>query len=389
MMMAVDRSQRTILHMDLDAFFCSVEELLDPSLAGKPFVVGGTPEGRGVVASASYPARKFGVRSAMPTAQALRLCRDLIVISGHRGDYGRHSRQVMDLLRKSAPVIEQVSIDEAYLDLGANPPLPGRQLAERLQAQIDSQFSLPSSWGVAPNKLLAKIASDVGKPHGMVVVPPGQQAAFLAPLPMRMLRGVGPKTAETLDRLNLRTIGDIAACAPRRLRAAVGDRALELIARARGQDDSPVVSEHEPKSMSAETTFARDQGETEVLEHTLLHLSEQVGRRLRSEGYAGSTVRLKLRWPDFTTITRQTRLGHLTDLDNEIYATARQLLGIVWRPGRPVRLIGVGVADLGPPIRQLELFDRSWEHDEKLLQAVDRIRQRYGPSSLKRGSDLR
>jgi len=387
-MTAVDRSKRTILHMDLDAFFCSVEELADPSLAGKAFIVGGTPEGRGVVASASYPARKFGIRSAMPTAQALRLCPELIIISGHRGDYGRHSRQVMDLLRQSAPLVEQVSIDEAYLDLGTNPPVPGRQLAERLQAQIDTQFGLPSSWGVASNKLVAKIASDVGKPHGMVIVPPGEEAAFLAPLPMRMLRGVGPKTAEALETLNLQTIGELAACDERRLRSVVGDRASELTARARGIDESPVVAEYEPKSMSAETTFARDQRQEEVLERTLLQLCEEVGRRLRSQGYAGSTVRLKLRWPDFTTISRQTQLGHPTDLDNEIYSSARHLLGKVWRPGRPVRLIGVGVADLGPPIRQLDLFDRSWEHDEKLMRAVDGIRKRYGPGSLKRGTDL-
>lgn len=375
---------RKILHVDLDAFFCSVEELLTPELRGKAFVVGGSPEGRGVVSSASYPAREFGIHSAMPTARALRLCPDLIVLSSHRKEYGEYSRRVMSLLRQAAPALEQLSIDEAFLDLGEG-VRGGRQFARELQLEIKGRFGLPTSWGVASNKLVAKIATDVGKPEGLMVVPPGEEAEFLAPLPVTMLWGVGPKTREKLDRLGIRTIGDLARQPEKKLRIAVGDRALDLQERARGQDDRAVVEEREPKSMSAERTYGQDQRQRATLERTLLHLAEEVGRRLRRGGYMGSTVRIKVRWPDFTTLTRQTKLDQPTDLDDEIFRAALGLFDGVWRRGKPVRLLGVGVADLGPPLRQLELFDRSWQQDEKLLRAVDRIRERYGPDSLRRG----
>lgn len=375
---------RTILHVDLDAFFCSVEELLDPSLKGKPFVVGGSPEGRGVVSSASYPAREFGIHSAMPTAQALRLCPDLIVLTSHRSEYSQYSRKVMTLLRESAPLVEQLSIDEAFLDL-THAPRGGAEVARELQSEIESRFSLPTSWGVAANKLVAKIASDVGKPRGMVVVPAGEEQEFLAPLPVDMLWGIGPKTKESLAPLGVRTIGDLAGLPGGQLRARMGDRGPGLAARARGIDDRPVVAEREPKSMSAETTFADDRNEGLFLTRTLLGLSEEVGRRLRADEYAASTVRIKVRWPDFTTLTRQTQLDQPTDLDDEIYEAALTLFHKVWRQGRPVRLLGVGVADLGPPIRQLGLFDRSWQQDERLLEAVDKIRAKYGPGSLRRG----
>jgi DNA polymerase-4 len=290
----------------------------------------------------------------------------------------------MDLLRDSAPVVEQLSIDEAFLDL-TNAPREGEEVARSLQKEIEARFSLPTSWGVATNKLVAKIASDVGKPMGLVVVPSGEEAKFLAPLPVDMLWGVGPKTRESLATLGVNTIGDLAGLPEPRLRAKFGERGLELAARAHGWDDRPVVEAREPKSMSAETTFASDHREEAFLARTLLRLSEEVGRRLRAEGYAGSTVRLKLRWPDFTTLTRQTQLDQPTDIDDEIYRVALELFRGVWRPGRAVRLLGVGVADLGPPIRQLELFNRTWLQDERLLAAVDRIRPKYGPDSLRRG----
>jgi DNA polymerase-4 len=377
---------RTIIHMDLDAFFCSVEELHDPTLRGKPFVVGGTAEGRGVISSASYPARKYGIRSAMPTAQALRLCPGLIVISGHRRHYSRYSNEVMKLLRLSAPTIQRISIDEAFVDLGKEFG-KGESTARTLQRQIKDQVGLPSSWGIASNKLVAKIASDVGKPEGIVVVTLGEERQFLAPLPAQMLWGVGPKTFERLHAIGIRTIGDLAAVEQGRLRPILGDRSAELIRRAKGEDDRPVVEGHEPKSMSAERTFSTDQAERAILEATLLHLSEEVGRRLRAGEYAGSTVKVKLRWPNFTTLTRQLKTGQPVSLDDEIYTSALTLFHQVWKPGKAVRLLGVGVADLGPPIRQLELFDRSWQQDGRLLEAVDEIRQKYGSESLRRGSD--
>ncbi|MDX1601340.1 MAG: DNA polymerase IV [Anaerolineales bacterium] len=379
---------RKILHMDLDAFFCSVEMLLDPSLFGKPFVVGGSPDGRGVVASASYEAREYGIHSAMPTAQALRLCPDLIVVRHRRGDYRSYSKQVMERLRREAVLLEQLSIDEAFLDLEGD-PRPGRRVARELQREIERDIGLPSSWGVATNKLVAKIASDVGKPRGLIVVPPGEERDFLAPLPVEMLWGVGPKTQQGLEALGVSTIGDLAGMSEPRLRAAMGDRGVDLRLRAHGIDERPVVEEHEPKSMSSETTFPEDRADQDELEATLLKLSERVGGRLRREGYAGSTVKIKVRWPDFTTLTRQKQLAHPTDQDDEIYRAALSLFHGVWRRGRRVRLLGVGVADLGPPVRQLELFDRSWQQDERLLEAVDAIREKYGPDSLRRAARLR
>jgi len=378
---------RTIAHFDLDAFFCAVEEILNPDLRGRPFVVGGAPGGRGVVASASYPARRFGVRSAMPTAQALRLCPGLILVQGHHGLYGEYSDKVMALIRESVPVAEQVSIDEAFLDLTAHPD-PGQVVAARLQAEIRRQLALSTSWGVASNKLVAKIATNVGKPAGLVVVPPGEEAAFLAPLPVGMLWGVGPKGQAELERAEVRTIGALASLPVECLRALFGDRGTDLAARARGKDDDPVVEGHEPKSMSSETTFGQDVSNYEGLHRTLRSLSEDVGQRLREAGLAGTTVRIKVRWPDFTTLTRQTRLPQPTDQDGEIYATAAALLARTWKQGRPVRLIGVAVAALSQPARQLSLFDRRWEEDARLLQAVDRIRSKYGWDALQRATDL-
>lgn len=379
---------RKILHVDLDAFFCSVEELLNPGLRGKAFVVGGSPEGRGVVASASYAARALGIRSAMPTAQALAKAPGLIVLSSRHDLYQEHSRKVMEFLRQSAPLMEQLSIDEAFLDL-SDDPRPGAEIARALQAEIQRRFELPTSWGVASNKLVAKIAAQVGKPRGLIVVPEGQEAAFLRPLPVSMLWGVGPKTEQALAKVGVRTIGDLAALPTETLRRLLGDHGIELASRAKGVDERPVVAEHAARSMSAERTFPKDVGDEEELLRTLLRLSERVGRRLRKAGLAGRTIRIKLRWPDFTTLTRQTRLEQPTNRDRRIYEEAVRLLRGVWRKGRKIRLLGVGVADLGPPVHQLELFDRSWEKDERLMAALDQIRERFGPDAVRRASGLR
>jgi DNA polymerase-4 len=379
---------RVILHVDLDAFFCSVEELKNPELAGKPFIVGARPEQRGVVASVSYPARAFGICSAMPTARAVRLCPPLIIVPPRHDAYSEASDRVMGLLREAAPVVEQVSVDEAFLDV-SDDPRSGQELAAALQARIRTQLHLPTSWGVATSRLVAKIATEVGKPNGLVVVPSGEEPSFLAPLPVGMLWGVGPKTRARLGELGVRTIGDLAAQSPDRLREALGDHGLELASRAVGKDDQPVVDSYEPQSMSSETTFSIDVRNGRELHRTLLDLTEEVGRRLREAGLTGSTVRLKLRWSDFTTLTRQVKVPQPTDQDGEIYRVAASLFDATWPKGKPVRLIGVGVSGLGAQQRQLELFDRTWEQDGRLMQAVDAIRARFGQQALQRAAHLR
>jgi len=383
---------RVILHIDLDAFFCAVEELRDPSLRGKPFVVGGRPDARGVVASCSYSARQCGVRSAMPMAQALRLCPGLVIVSGHHRRYGEVSQQVMNRLHQHTPLVEQVSIDEAFLDMSEITET-GEILARRIQAQIRDELGLPASVGVASNKLVAKIATEVGKkaargagpPFAITVIPPGEEAAFLAPLPADMLWGVGPKTAVRLAGLGIYTIGDIARWSEVDLVRRFGETGRELSRHARGMDDSPIVTEHEVKSISQEVTFAHDISDDAILKSTLRDLSTQVGERLRRSNLAGMTVRIKVRWPDFTTLTRQTTLLQPTNNDEEIAGTAQNLLAKVRPAHKAVRLIGVGVSGLGPPVHQLSLWDDGSEKARRLQSVLDELRQRYGEKVIRRG----
>lgn len=384
---------RKILHLDLDAFFCAVEEQYDPSLRGKAFAVGGRPEARGVVASCSYAARRFGVRSAMPMARALKLCPDLLIVSSRHGVYSKVSRQVMQHLHNMAKVVEQISIDEAFLDV-SDLPESGEVLARRLQATIHKECDLPCSLGVATNKLMAKIANDVGKasyrgtgpPNAITVVPPGQEAAFLAPLPVDTLWGVGPKTAERLHELGVYTIGDLAGWSVDDLTRRFGKHGYDLARRAQGIDDRPLETEHETKSISQETTFSKDVRSSAVLRRTLLQQSESVGRRLRSAGLAGTTVKIKLRWPDFTTLTRQVTLDQPSNQDGEIFEAAITLLEENWRNGQAVRLIGVGVSGLGSPVRQLSLWGDSAEKGRRLQSALDELRERFGKDVLQRGA---
>lgn len=379
---------RVILHFDLDAFFCSVELLRHPKLRDRPFIVGGLPASRGVVASASYPARQHGIRSAMPTSQALRHCPDLVILQPDHKTYSHVSHQVIDLLRQSAPQVEQISIDEAFLDV-SDAHESGEAIARHLQESIEERFHLPNSWGVASNKLVAKIATEIGKPQGLVVVPPGEEAEFLSPLPVDMLWGIGPKSKEQLSRIGITTIGGIAALPPGRLKQFFGDRGPELAARARGCDNRPVAEGQTRRSISSECTFARDVSDEGQLQRTLLMMSEELAGRLRQEELAGRTVRIKLRWPDFRTITRQMRLEQPTDQDQEIYKAARQLFREVWKKGAKVRLLGVAVADLGLRTRQLHLFDRTWQEEARLFEAIDAIREKYGNQALRRASLLR
>jgi DNA polymerase IV len=383
---------RTILHLDLDAFFCAVEELRDPSLRGKAFAVGGKPDQRGVVASCSYAARQFGVRSAMPMSRALTLCPELIIISHHHGNYGEMSDKVMERLGNLSPMVEQISIDEAFVDV-SDLRDPAEVTARRIQTQVRTELGLPCSVGVASNKLVAKIATEVGKhsargggpPNAVTVVPAGKEAEFLAPLPVGMLWGVGPKTASSLSDLGIKTIGDLAAWDEKDLVARFGEHGREMARHARGISDSTVVTEHEIKSISQETTFARDVRDDKVLETTLKELSAQVGRRLRRSDLAGKTVKLKIRWPDFTTLTRQATLFTPTDQDDEISATALNLMKKVRSSGKPVRLIGVGVSGLTPEARQLELWGMESEKRRKFQNVIDELQEKFGEKTVHKG----
>ena len=388
---------RKILHLDLDAFFCAVEEQLNPALRGQAIAVGGRPEERGVVSSASYPARQYGVRSAMPMAQALRLCPHLIVVGQTRGVYGQRSRAVMAILRDTAPDVEPLSIDEAFLDVTIL-PAPIDVIARQLQARIGAELDLPASLGGASNKLIAKTANTVGKarqagdgpPRAITIVPAGQEAAFLAPLPIERLWGVGPKTAQTLRKLGLTTVGDVATWSEAALVARLGKLGADLWRRAQGIDRRPVHALREAKSISKETTFAKDIADESELKLALRRLADGVGRQARKAGLAGATVKIKLRWSDFSTLNRQLTLEQPTDRDGEIYAAAQQLFAQVWLPGRPVRLIGVGLSGFGQTKRQLDLWQAKGRgrHEGELASALDRLRDRYGEGSIRRASDL-
>lgn len=385
-------SPRKILHLDLDAFFCACEELKNPSLAGKPFAVGGQAGHRGVISSCSYPARKMGVRSAMPTGQALRLCPNLILISGHHADYGSQSRRVMSILADLTPLLEQVSIDEAFLDV-TDLPQSLAEIAKNLQDRVWAETKLPCSIGGASNKLVAKVATDTGKirskhdgyPRAILIVPPGGEAEFLAPLPAKAMWGVGPKTEVALATLGIKTLGDLANYPEELLEKHFGKYGKELAERAKGLDDRPIVTEYETKSVSQEITFDRDTNDLEELHQTLRFLSQKVGFRLRQGQVCGKVVRLKLRWPDFSTHTRQVSLPQPTDQDGVILETSLKLLDSLWQGDRPVRLIGVGVAGLAPRTHQMSLFDTPNEKERRLLTALDELHEKFGKRSVVSG----
>jgi DNA polymerase-4 len=345
---------RWIIHADLDAFFASVEQLDNPELRGRPVVVGGPPQSRGVVAAASYEARAFGIRSALPMVTALRLCPEAVRVPPRFERYGEISRRVMDIFRRVTPLVEPISLDEAFLDVteavekGHPAEEPGlaraEAIARALKERVRQEVGLTVSVGLAPSRSVAKIASDMDKPDGLVLVPPGTERQFLAPLPVRSLWGVGPKTAERLAAESITTIGDLAERSEEWARRLFGERGVDLIRLARGIDDSPVVVEREAKSVSSETTFARDIGDPRALEDSLRDLARETAERLQRHGLKGRTVRLKLRLADFTTFTRQTTLAHPTDTFDTIYREAARLLAREVTNGRRFRLLGVGVS---------------------------------------------
>ncbi len=390
------KSYRKILHLDLDAFFCAVEELRDPSLAGKAFAVGGKAGQRGVISSCSYPARRKGVHSAMPTGQALRLCPELILISSNFGDYAAKSHDVMAILHQLSGLVEQVSVDEAFVDV-SDLPRPVEEIARVLQASVKKETGLPCSIGAAGNKLVAKIATDTGKsrssspgyPQAILCIPPSTEREFLAPLPVKAMWGVGPKTEASLADMGLRTIGDVADCPADALERHFGKYGADLHRHALGIDDRPVTVEYEAKSISQEITFARDTTDLAFLRRTLHDLSSKVGYRMRCDGVCARVIRIKLRWSDFTTHTRQSALSVPTDQDGVIAAEAETLLMKIWQPGRPVRLIGVGGSNLVEQVHQLSLWDTGTEKERKLLTALDELRERFGKSAVKRGDHVR
>jgi len=389
---------RRILHLDLDAFFCSVEEQRDPTLRGLPFAVGGSPEGRGVVASCSYAARKLGVRSAMPMKLAIRLCPNLKIVSSGYHLYSQASKQVMDIMHSKAPHMEQISIDEAFLDI-SDLPETSEDFSRQLQSEIREGLGLPCSIGVASNKLVAKIATDYGKsqargdkpPNAITIVPLGSEAAFLDPLPVVALWGVGPKTAEKLSQLGIQTIGEIARYPAADLTHHFGKHGLDLSTRSRGIDDRPLVGFHEPKSISQERTFPRDIQDHAQLVSTIVKLAERVSKQAHKAGKRGVTVKIKLRWPDFTTLTRQTTLPEPTDQVESISSTALALFEAEWKPGQAVRLIGVGISGFEKTSIQLGLWGHSSSQKvstKPLDEAVENLRKRFGENVVIKGSQL-
>ncbi|MDZ7844183.1 MAG: DNA polymerase IV [Anaerolineales bacterium] len=385
-------SPRAILHLDLDAFFCAVEEIKNPELRGKPFAVGGDPRGRGVVSSCSYPARKFGVRSAMPMAQAVRICPDLIIVGGEHESYRFYSRKVIGILHQLTDQVEQLSIDEAFVNITSLNPKP-EEIGSRLQARIRTQLDLPNSVGIAANKLVAKIATDVGKlsssgdrpPNALTVVPPGEEARFLSPLPVDMLWGVGPKSKERLESLGITTIGDLAAYPVIELAQIFGKHGYQLSQRARGIDQRPLVMERDIKSVSNERTFRHDKERREEILGEINRLAQKVSRRLQKKELKGRTIQIKVRWSDFDTLTRQVTLGKAVQDAGTISKHCQELFELVWQDDRRVRLIGVGVSNLDNHPQQMRLWDPRVKKDLQLEETLQKLQEKYGDHSITRG----
>jgi DNA polymerase IV len=375
---------RTILHADLDAFYASVEVLDDPSLRGKPVIVGGDPNARGVVSAASYEARAFGVHSAMPLRTAHRLCPTGVFLPGRFDRYRELSRQVMRIFASYTPQVEPISLDEAFMDVTASRAVfgDGETIARSLKDRVLAEAGLVVSVGVATNKLCAKVASDLRKPDALVVVPPGGEAAFLAPLPVTRLWGVGAKTRQTLADYGVATIGQLAALPEGTLRRRFGIHGAELRLRALGVDPSRVSSGQAPKSIGHELTFNHDVTDPARLEATLLDLAESVATRLRNHHMAAGAVQLKLRYEGFDTITRQAPLGHQVRDSEPIYQLGVSLLHKALSPERAVRLIGLTAIHLSD-VQQLTLFDAP-DRTDRIAQSIDAVRERFGEKAITR-----
>ena len=391
----VSAGSRDILHIDLDAFFASVEQLRDPSLKGKPVIVGGDPAGRGVVAAASYEARQYGVRAAMPTAQAKRLCPHAVFVRGSHGVYGEYSARFFDILDTYSPLVEPVSLDEGYMDLTGCDRLhrgPAERTAERIRQHIRDELGLVASIGMGTNKLIAKVASGQAKPDGFLHVPPGQERDFLAPLAVGCIPGIGPKGQKQLQRLGIRTVGQLCALSLKQLERHFGDWGVALYHRSRGRHDSPVHRSEEPaKSISRETTLQRDSLDRAFLSATLSHLTEKAGAQLRKENLFARGVTLKLRFRDFTTITRSCTFNAPTHNDHLLFESIGKLFTRAYRERVPVRLVGVALTHLTPHrMAQKDLFtDSNPDRWDRLYKSIDRLRGRYGFNTILRAQSLR
>lgn len=389
---------RAILHVDLDAFFAAVEQLDHPEWRGKPVIVGGSPTGRGVVSTASYEARRFGVRSAMPSARAAKLCPDAIWAPSRFDRYREMSSAVFAIFRDESPLVQPVSVDEAFIDV-----TPGRgrsehpvAVARRIRARV-SELGLTASVGVATSKTVAKIASDHDKPDGLTVVCPGDEQTFLDPLPVRDMSGIGPKSAERLGTLGIRTLGDLAALDDTTARQLLGSHGVGLVARARGIDDRSVHDNDPAKQVSNERTFSTDIRTAEELGTALAGLAAKVAQRLRRKGLAGRTVTVKLRFSDFTTRTAQRTLPAPTDDDAVFGEVARELMRTMWNPGVGVRLLGVGMSGFDAASEQMSLLTDDLPEETasrrrtspELVKGIDAIRDRFGDDAVRFGKELR
>lgn len=383
---------RALLLVDLDAFFASVEQLDHPEWRGKPVIVGGRSDRRGVVSTASYEARAFGVHSAMPSATAERLCPDAIWTSSHFDRYHELSAQVMGILKDESPLLEQMSIDEAYLDVS-----PGRYtgedpvaIAARIQARV-AELGITCSIGVATGKAVGKIASDMDKPRGLTVVYPGGEAAFLAPMDVRAMPGIGKQSAERLRRIGIRTLGALADTPLDKLTPLFGVNAQAVRDRARGIDPREIATESEVKSVSHERTFATDLVTREEIEDAIDMLGPMVGRRLRKKGLAGHTVTIKLRYADLSRRTAQKGLPANVDDETVFIPVAKRLIDEIWRPGDSVRLVGLGISGFEAHDEQLGLFadEELPAGNAELLSAADKIRDKFGDGMLKFGRELK
>jgi DNA polymerase-4 len=388
---------KTIFHVDMDAFYVSVEELFDALLKGRAVVVGGQRNERGVVSAASYEARKFGVHSAMPLRTAAKLCPHAMFVDGHPERYREFSAKVHDVLTSFSPQVEMASIDEAYLDMTGTARLHGPPLraAHVLHQQIKTNTQLNCSIGIGSTRLIAKVSSAKAKPHGILWVLPGQEASFLAPLDVRDIPGIGKVMEQNLLRINIRTVGDLGRLPENKLEGLFGKWGVAMAGKARGEDaggwfDTEVGEDTAAKSISHEHTYNEDTANPEQIESTLMRLSQMVGRRLRESQLYARTVQLKLRYKDFTTITRAHTLSAPTQLDNEIFEQIRTLFRRNWRRGFPVRLLGVHASSFESCAGQGDLIeDGRRQRWQQALGAADRLRDKFGESTISLASGLK
>jgi len=380
---------RQIMHIDLDAFFVSVEQAENPELKGKPVVVGGRPDQRGVVASASYEARTFGLHAGMPLTTASRLCPQAIFIQGSFPKYRQASQRFMAILADFSPYLEPVGLDEAYLDVTGFESLYGsiHHMAVAIKKRIKDELGLCASIGIASCKVVTKVASELSKPDGLIEVAAGQEHSFLSPLPITRLPGIGKKTERILNGLGINTIAQLSTMPPSALKSHFGAFGEILWRYSRGIDDRKVAPPAEAKSISRETTFGKDTRDHSLLKATLRYLSERVGSQLRQQGKQARCVTLKLRYADFTTITRRHTLKQSSDSDQTIFNTGVGLLNQALSQQK-VRLIGIGVSNLTEPGRQLDMLSSSARRLEQLDKAIDRIRQKYGFTAIQTGRTL-